>query len=72
MSQTDPGRKDLMLNGRRLSQGERVYKRKRAEYNFKLLVNLGMKYATWMKDIVQKFSKPENLVLDVCAGTFYV
>lgn len=61
---------NLMSNISRHPQIERVYKRKRVEYDFRLLMLLEQKNTVYMKDIVQKVTEPGNLVLDACAGTF--
>lgn len=49
-----------------------VYKKKRRESGFKLLIVSGQKSTAWMKVLVQMFTKPENRVDNACNGTFSV
>lgn len=55
-----------------LLQEEHVCKRKRGEPRFKQSMCLEQKNPAWMKDIVRKVTKPGNLVVGSCAGTFPV
>lgn len=70
MNTTQAGWMDLMPNISRLSQEKRVYKKKRRESVFKFLIRSEENNTAWMKNIVQKPLKPENLVWDAFAGTF--
>lgn len=49
-----------------------MYIGKREKSGFKPLLVPERKNVVWMKDIVQEFTKPGNLVVDVCAGIFSV
>lgn len=49
-----------------------MYKSVKEESQFKLLMFQEQKNTASMKDILQPFSKPGNIVEDDCAGTFSV
>lgn len=68
----DGGWTILMMNIRRLPQEEHVYKVKRGESVCNLLMRLEQKNAACMKDIVQKFTNPGDLVVDACVEMFSV
>lgn len=61
---------NLKSNISKLPQEKPVYKRKRAVFELKLLMRPEQKSCTWLKNSVCKSTKSENLVEDVCAGTF--
>lgn len=66
------GWKNLISNVPRLSQKDRFYKGKREAPEFDLLVHREQEDIVWMKEIVQKIMKPEDLNVDACGGTFFV
>lgn len=53
-------------------QKEHLYKGKEKEFEFKLLMRPRQENAAWMNKIVQQLSQFGNLVVDTCAGTFFV
>lgn len=52
-----------------LTQEERAHKRSRGDSWFKLLMRLGQKNTSWIKNIVHTFNNPGNLVVHAFAGT---
>lgn len=72
MNSTHPGWTILVSNILRLQQKDHIYKRKRAKSGFNLLMGSEQKSAAWMKDIVQRFTRPVNLVVDACDGAFFI
>lgn len=72
MNSTHPGYKILMFNIARIPQEKRDYKTERGETGFKVLMRPGKKNITWMKNVLQKFTKPGNLVTDAYAEVFSV
>lgn len=69
---TQPGWRNILCKIPRLPQEERMYKRKRGEFGFILLICPDRRNTAFVKDIVKKYTKPGNLVVDACAGTFCV
>lgn len=61
-----------MSNIPSLSGEKRKYKVNRAKYMFKLLVRPGQKNTARTKDILQMFSRPENMGVDAYDGTLPV
>lgn len=49
-----------------------MYKVKKDKSGSKLLVRLEQNNMRYMNNVVQKFTMPENLVMNACAGTFHV
>lgn len=61
-----------MKNLPRLLQEARVHKVKKVEYAFKLMMYPEPENSVWMKYIVKRFTKPENLVADVRSRSFSI
>lgn len=59
-----------MLNICRPPLEDCLYRKKIAESRFKLLTCSEQKKATWMKNILQWFTRPGNLVAKDCGGIF--
>lgn len=56
----------------RLLREVHVYKINKAKPGFRVLMRSEHDKTAWMKHILLKFTKPVNLVVDTCAGTFSV
>lgn len=69
MNSTHSGWKNLTSNILRLPEEERVYKEKRCEPGFRLLLCPEQINTAWMKDITQKLRKLGNIIMDACPAS---
>lgn len=67
MNTSHPWRTDLMSSTLLVPQEKVVFNVRRGKSGFELLIRPGQKNIACMKDILQKFMKPGNLVVDTCA-----
>lgn len=68
---THPGWTNLMPNNLSLSQEERVEKVEEKP-GFRPSMRSKAKSTAWLRDIIQKLTKHENPVADVCNRTFSI
>lgn len=65
---THPRWKYLVTNPPSVLEGEYLHKIRKGESGFHLLMRPGQKKKAWMKNILQKLTKPGNLVVGAFVG----